>query len=224
MDIRPRYFDFWPAKSADRHFRTTVSAPFEKQSVGDYLIRAGPKRAVDDSVLPFRPRSDGSARFAAFCSKFITVTKGTGSGGSLKLRDCQRNLAASATALVNNLEALPHNSFRVSSLTLNAQFKRRVVARNRRNERVRPAGRAHPTRPPSVFPQLRPRRSTSTAGSGQLNVPSRSPLPIRLSLVCSIASSACTRCAGSPRRRAENIGVGGFSWLLEVYGPSAACT
>ncbi|EHB53659.1 Terminase [Mycolicibacterium rhodesiae JS60] len=36
-------------------------------------MRAGPKGAVDDSVLPFRPRSDGSAAFAAFCEKFIQV-------------------------------------------------------------------------------------------------------------------------------------------------------
>lgn len=36
-------------------------------------MRAGPKRAVDDSVLPFRPRSSGSARFAAFCEKFVKV-------------------------------------------------------------------------------------------------------------------------------------------------------
>lgn len=36
-------------------------------------MKAGPKRAVDDSVLPFRPRSNGSAAFAAFCSKFLKV-------------------------------------------------------------------------------------------------------------------------------------------------------
>ena len=36
-------------------------------------MKAGPKRAVDDSVLPFRPRSNGSARFAAFCEKFVKV-------------------------------------------------------------------------------------------------------------------------------------------------------
>ncbi|ASW98239.1 terminase large subunit domain-containing protein [Mycobacterium intracellulare] len=36
-------------------------------------MRAGPKRAVDDSVLPFRPLSEGSARFAAFCEEFVKV-------------------------------------------------------------------------------------------------------------------------------------------------------
>ncbi|WP_241472642.1 terminase large subunit domain-containing protein [Mycolicibacterium neoaurum] len=58
-------------------------------------MRAGPKRAVDDSVLPFRPRSDGSAAFAAFCTKFIRVPKGTGAGGPLSLREWQRNLIGS---------------------------------------------------------------------------------------------------------------------------------
>lgn len=58
-------------------------------------MRAGPKRAVDDSVLPFRPRSNGSARFAAFCSRFITVPKGTGAGGPLQLRRWQRELVGS---------------------------------------------------------------------------------------------------------------------------------
>ncbi|PJE23672.1 MAG: terminase [Mycobacterium sp.] len=58
-------------------------------------MRAGPKRAVDDSVLPFRPRSSGSARFAAFCEKFIRVPKGTGAGGPLRLRDWQRALVSS---------------------------------------------------------------------------------------------------------------------------------
>lgn len=58
-------------------------------------MRAGPKRAVDDSVLPFRPRSNGSARFAAFCAKFVTVPKGTGARRPLKLRPWQRELVAS---------------------------------------------------------------------------------------------------------------------------------
>jgi hypothetical protein len=30
-------------------------------------MRAGPKRDVDDSVLPFRPRSPAAALFALFC-------------------------------------------------------------------------------------------------------------------------------------------------------------
>ena len=41
-------------------------------------MKAGPKAAVDHSVLPFRPRSTGSLRFASFCEKFIRVPKGTG--------------------------------------------------------------------------------------------------------------------------------------------------
>ncbi|WP_078344627.1 terminase large subunit domain-containing protein [Mycobacteroides chelonae] len=58
-------------------------------------MRAGPKRAVDDSVLPFRPRSNGSAAFAAFCKKFIRVPKGTGALSPLALRDWQRELVGS---------------------------------------------------------------------------------------------------------------------------------
>ncbi|OBF18011.1 hypothetical protein A5725_20045 [Mycobacterium kubicae] len=46
-------------------------------------------------MLPFRPRSNGSARFAAFCVKFIVVPKGTGAGGPLKLRKWQRELVGS---------------------------------------------------------------------------------------------------------------------------------
>jgi hypothetical protein len=34
-------------------------------------MKAGPKAAVDPTVLPFRPRSTGSARFAAFSTKFF---------------------------------------------------------------------------------------------------------------------------------------------------------
>lgn len=58
-------------------------------------MKAGPKRAVDDSVLPFRPRSGGSAAFAAFCKKFIRVPKGTGALSPLALRDWQQALAGS---------------------------------------------------------------------------------------------------------------------------------
>lgn len=50
-------------------------------------MRAGPKWAVDDSVLPFRPRFNGSAAFAAFCTKFIRAPKSTGAGGPLRSRD-----------------------------------------------------------------------------------------------------------------------------------------
>ena len=49
-------------------------------------MKAGPKAAVDPTVLPFRPRSTGSARFAAFATKFIKVPKGKGA----RSRRCDR--------------------------------------------------------------------------------------------------------------------------------------
>ena len=58
-------------------------------------MKAGPKRAVDETPLPFRPRSTGSVRFAAFCEKFIRVPKGTGALKPLTLRDWQRGLVGS---------------------------------------------------------------------------------------------------------------------------------
>lgn len=58
-------------------------------------MRAGPKRAVDDSVLPWRPRSTGSERFAAFCERFVRVPKGTGARSPMKLRQWQRDLTGS---------------------------------------------------------------------------------------------------------------------------------
>lgn len=58
-------------------------------------MKAGPKAAVDDSPLPFRPRSTGSARFASFASKFVQVPKGTGARSPLRLRDWQRDLVGS---------------------------------------------------------------------------------------------------------------------------------
>ncbi|WP_099025624.1 terminase large subunit domain-containing protein [Mycolicibacterium palauense] len=57
-------------------------------------MRAGPKRAVDDSVLPFRPRSDGSAAFAAFCEKFVKVRESR-RVVPLRLRPWQRELLGS---------------------------------------------------------------------------------------------------------------------------------
>lgn len=56
-------------------------------------MRAGPKRAVDDSVLPFRPRSNGSAAFAAFCKKFLMVRESR-RVVPLVLRPWQRELIA----------------------------------------------------------------------------------------------------------------------------------
>ena len=58
-------------------------------------MKAGPKAAVDASALPFRPRSVGSARFEAFCEKFVRVPKGTGALSPLKLRTWQRDLVGS---------------------------------------------------------------------------------------------------------------------------------
>ncbi len=58
-------------------------------------MKAGPKAAVDASVLPFRPRSVGAARFAAFTAKFIVTPKGTGSRRPMRLRPWQVELCAS---------------------------------------------------------------------------------------------------------------------------------
>ena len=58
-------------------------------------MKAGPKAAVDPSMLPWRPRSTGSARFAAFCAKFVKVPSGTGALRPMKLRTWQRELVGS---------------------------------------------------------------------------------------------------------------------------------
>ena len=58
-------------------------------------MKAGPKAAVDDSVLPFRPRSTGSARFATFGEKFVKVPKSTGARSPLLLRPWQVELVGS---------------------------------------------------------------------------------------------------------------------------------
>jgi phage terminase large subunit-like protein len=58
-------------------------------------MKAGPKAAVDNSPLPFRARSTGSKRFAAFCQKFIRVPKGEGALSPLRLRDWQLDLVGS---------------------------------------------------------------------------------------------------------------------------------
>lgn len=54
-------------------------------------MRAGPKQAVDGSVLPFRARSRGSTRFAAFCDKFIKVRESK-RVVPLRMRPWQREL------------------------------------------------------------------------------------------------------------------------------------
>jgi hypothetical protein len=58
-------------------------------------MKAGPKAAADDGALPYRPRSTGSARCAAFCDTFVRVPKGTGALSPLLLRDWQRDLIGS---------------------------------------------------------------------------------------------------------------------------------
>lgn len=58
-------------------------------------MKAGPRAAVDDSVLPIHPRSTGSARFAKFCEKFVKVPKGTGARSPLRLRPWQVELVGS---------------------------------------------------------------------------------------------------------------------------------
>ncbi|MHA7664469.1 terminase TerL endonuclease subunit [Mycolicibacterium sp. HS_4_1] len=58
-------------------------------------MKAGPKAAVDPSVLPWRPRSTGSDRFAKFCERFVKVPKGAGALTPLRLRDWQRDLVGS---------------------------------------------------------------------------------------------------------------------------------
>lgn len=58
-------------------------------------MRAGPKAAVDGSRLPWRPRTQGAARFAAFARKFLIVPKGEGALKPLLLRPWQVDLCAS---------------------------------------------------------------------------------------------------------------------------------
>jgi hypothetical protein len=58
-------------------------------------MKAGPKAAVDARVLPFRRRLTGSARFAAFCQRFIRVPKGTGALSPLGLQPWQIELVGS---------------------------------------------------------------------------------------------------------------------------------
>lgn len=57
-------------------------------------MKAGPKAAVDESPLPWRPRLKGADQFAAFCSKFIITPKGKGAKKPMVLRDWQRDLVA----------------------------------------------------------------------------------------------------------------------------------
>lgn len=52
-------------------------------------MKAGPKQAVDKSPLPFTCDATGVERFAAWCEQFLTVPKGRGAGGPMRLRDWQ---------------------------------------------------------------------------------------------------------------------------------------
>ncbi len=69
-------------------------------------MKAGPKGKVDASPLPFRPRSAGSKRFAAFCEKFVKVPKGTGALKTLRLRGWQLELIGS----VEDAEVTPRTA------------------------------------------------------------------------------------------------------------------
>jgi phage terminase large subunit-like protein len=55
-------------------------------------VRAGPKAAVDDSPLPWRPRKTGGARVVAFVERFVVVPKGTGARRPMRVRPFQRRL------------------------------------------------------------------------------------------------------------------------------------
>jgi len=55
-------------------------------------VKSGPKAAADTSVLPFRPRSVGAARFGKFSERFLLVPKGTGAKSPLKPRPWQLDL------------------------------------------------------------------------------------------------------------------------------------
>ena len=64
-------------------------------------MRAGPKAAVDETPLPFRPRSTGADRFASFCEKFVRVPKGRDALSPLKLRPWQVDLVGKARSALH---------------------------------------------------------------------------------------------------------------------------
>lgn len=57
-------------------------------------MKAGPKAAVDESPLPWKPRSKGADQFAAFCKRYIITPKGQGAKKPMVLRSWQRDLVA----------------------------------------------------------------------------------------------------------------------------------
>jgi phage terminase large subunit-like protein len=83
-------------------------------------LQAGPKKAVDPSALPWRPRATGAARFAAFCRKYTRVPKGTGALSPLVLRDWQVGLVGSV------LDAEPQP--RIAGWCLRGNGKSTIVA------------------------------------------------------------------------------------------------
>jgi hypothetical protein len=58
-------------------------------------VKAGPKAAVDGSVLPFTRRAKGAKRFAAFCKTYVIVPKGKGALKPLRQRQWQTELVGS---------------------------------------------------------------------------------------------------------------------------------
>ena len=58
-------------------------------------MKAGPKGSADLTPLPWRPRSAGADRFAAFCKRFVVTPKGTGSRQPMVLRGWQVDLSRS---------------------------------------------------------------------------------------------------------------------------------
>lgn len=57
-------------------------------------MKAGPKGAIDETPLPWKPRLKGADQFAAFCKKFIVTPKGKGAKKPMVLRQWQRDLVA----------------------------------------------------------------------------------------------------------------------------------
>lgn len=58
-------------------------------------MKAGPKAAVDESRLPFRPGSVGAVRFGKFCASFLLPPKGAGARKPMRLRPWQLDLVGS---------------------------------------------------------------------------------------------------------------------------------
>lgn len=58
-------------------------------------MKAGPKGAVSEEPLDWHPRSKGAQQFRLFCERYITVPKGVGARGPMKLRPWQVELAGS---------------------------------------------------------------------------------------------------------------------------------